>query len=532
MTGRRALALFILFAILHTWPLATNPGHLSRNDNGDTVLIEWTLAWVAHQTFVDPVHLFEGNIFYPSHNTLAFSEHLFALGMMAAPLFWLGASPVLAYNLLLIAGFALSGWSLALLLHRWTGDWLAGIFAGTVLAFNTHTLTRLPHLHAVHFEFLPPLLLVLDMLLREPRPRHGLLLAMWFLLMSLTSNYHMVFALAALAAALLCRPADWLNTQRGPRILAALAVAGAIAAVGMFPFLWPYLQVAREYGHVRSLEEVAMYTAGWDDYLASASRLHYALWSAPFYHRSNLSLFPGVVPIVLALIALGTGVAWKDRRARMFLAIGIAGLLLSFGTALPGYTLLYDLIPILHGIRGANRFGFLVIVAIATLGGFALASLRTRFAGRRWILPLTIAAIVAAHVEALRAPFDLTWFEGMPGIYELLRDQPHAVVAEFPFDDPQHTHESSYVMLYSTLDWHPRVNGHSAFIPRSYRDLYPQLTGFPDVHALDALRAAGVTHVVVHHHRFGPMPNPAPGLDLIARGKNISLYELNPPTAR
>jgi hypothetical protein len=513
----------VLLAVLHTWPLATDPGGLSRNDNGDTVLIAWTLAWVAHQTFADPLHLFDANIFYPSHHTLAFSEHLFALGMMATPLFWLGASPVLAYNLMLLAGFALTGWSLAMVMQRWTGEWLGGILAGSVLAFNTHTLTRLPHLHAAHFEFLPPMLFVLDALLREPRIRRGLWLALWFLLMALTSNYHMMFALAALGAAVSSRPAEL-----RPRVLATLGIAGAIAAAAMIPFLWPYLQVAREYGHVRSLEEVSMYVAGWDDYLSSAGRLHFALWSEPFYKRANISLFPGIVPIVLAVVAMIVGVAWKDRRARMCLAVGVAGLLLSFGTALPGYAVLYDAFPLLHGIRGANRFGFLLLFAIGTLAGFAIAWLRGRFPDRRWPVILAMLAIAMVHVEALRAPLEYARFDGIPNLYALLRDHPHAVVAEFPFDDPQHTHENAYTMLNTTRTWHQMVNGHSAFIPRSYRDLYPQVAGFPDAPSLDALRAAGVTHVVVHTDRFGPMPRDVPGLSLMGSGKNVSLYALRP----
>jgi len=529
------LALFVLFAVLHTWPLASNPAGLSRNDNGDTVLIEWTLAWVAHQAFADPLHLFEGNIFYPSHDTLAFSEHLFALGMMAAPLFWLGASPVLAYNILLLAGLALTGWSLAIVMQRWTGSWLAGILAGSIFAFNTHTLTRLPHLHALHFEFFPPMLLVLDRLLREPRIREGLLLALWFLLTALTSNYHMMFALAALGAAVLSRPEDWLllppasapapgpAPERSPshrfRVIAALAIAGAIAATVMFPFLWPYRVVQHLYGHVRTLDDVAMYVAGWPDYLSSAGRLHFTMWSEPFYRAANVSLFPGIVPLALGILALIRGIAFRDRRARMCLAIGIAGVLLSFGTALPGYTLLYDAFPLLHGIRGVNRFGFLLIFALAVLSGFAVAK------GRAAAI---IIAILLVHAEAWRAPLVYQHFDGIPGIYTWLADQPHAVVAEFPFDDPQHTHDSAESMLYSTRSWHPLVNGHSAFIPHSYRELYPRVADFPGGRSVDALRAAGVTHVIVHHDRFGPMPADVDGLRIIARGRHISLYGVEP----
>src|SRR6478672_1533843 len=98
-----AFAICLLLAVLHTWPLAVHPGLYSRNDNADTQLNEWIMAWVAHQLPRDPLHLFEGNIFYPAHDTLAFSEPLIVPALMGAPLAWAGSSPVLVYNVILIA---------------------------------------------------------------------------------------------------------------------------------------------------------------------------------------------------------------------------------------------------------------------------------------------------------------------------------------------------------------------------------------------------------------------------------------------
>lgn len=166
MTGVRAALLFAALSIVHTWPLASAPARLSRNDNADTILNEWAVAWVAHQAHRDPIHLFDANIFYPERRTLAFSEPLIVPAAMGAPALWLGASPVLVYNLLLLAGFTLTGWSGWLLVRRWTGDDAAGVLGGTLLAFNAHTMGRLPHLQAIHAEFLPLSLLALDALLR------------------------------------------------------------------------------------------------------------------------------------------------------------------------------------------------------------------------------------------------------------------------------------------------------------------------------------------------------------------------------
>src|SRR6476646_1463205 len=161
-----AFAVCLLLAVLHTWPLALHPGGYSLNDNADAQLNEWILAWVAHQLPRDPAHLFEANIFYPAHDSLAFSEPLIVPGVMGAPLAWSGASPVLVYNLVLILGFALTVFATCVLVESWTGSLAAGLLAGSVFAFNTHTLHRLAHIQGIHIYGLPMALLAFDRLLR------------------------------------------------------------------------------------------------------------------------------------------------------------------------------------------------------------------------------------------------------------------------------------------------------------------------------------------------------------------------------
>src|SRR6478735_9167148 len=189
-----ALAVCVLLAILHTWPLALHAGRYSRNDNADTQLNEWILAWVAHQLPRDPVHLFDANIFYPAHDALAFSEPLIVPALMGAPLAWLGASPVLVYNLVLIAGFALTAFATCLLIEAWTGRLAAGLLAGSLFAFNTHTLTRLAHIQGIHLYGLPLALLAIDRLIRGGSWRTALALALWLAVMAYTSGYLVVFA--------------------------------------------------------------------------------------------------------------------------------------------------------------------------------------------------------------------------------------------------------------------------------------------------------------------------------------------------
>ena len=112
-----ALGVFALLAVVHTWPLARDPAHLSRTDTGDALLNMWAIAWVAHQLPRDPVHLFDANIFYPERLTLGYSEAMLVQGTLAMPILAAGGSPVLAFNLLFMAGLALTAWAFCLLVR-------------------------------------------------------------------------------------------------------------------------------------------------------------------------------------------------------------------------------------------------------------------------------------------------------------------------------------------------------------------------------------------------------------------------------
>ena len=166
-----SLGFFVALAVVHTWPLASAPGVLSRNDVADTVLHEWILAWVAHQLITDPLRLFDANIFYPERYTLAYSDHLIVQSVMGAPLTWAGFSPVLVHNVVLIAGYALTGWTTAFVVARWTANRPAGLLSGSLVAFSAFTLTRLPQIQDLHLEFFPLVLLALDRLLTNGRLR-------------------------------------------------------------------------------------------------------------------------------------------------------------------------------------------------------------------------------------------------------------------------------------------------------------------------------------------------------------------------
>ncbi len=514
MTARRHVAtaaLFAALAVVHTWPLASAPSRWSRVDNADYSLNAWILAWVVHQAPRDPLHLFDANIFHPEPRTLAFSEHLVPQAIVAAPVRWAGGSAVLACNIVILTGFVFTGWAMAAVMTRWTRDWPAGLLAGTLLAFNGHTLTRLAHVQALHTEYLPLALLALDQILTgaswSAAARFGLFSAAH----ALTSGYALAFTIAANAAAVLARAREWLplsfsRAAFGPvsKLAAAAVLAGAIVA----PFLVPYWLAREQQGLVRSVSEAIHFSSTGVDYAATAGRFYMQTplrWGYEHRNRRDV-LFPGFVAALLVVVSVATGGAWRDRRARMCLAIGLAGLFLSFGPRTPVYAWLFAHVPLLQGIRAPVRFGFLVLVAVAALAGFGLATGRAALGaslGRRGLALATVTIIVLANLETLRAPLWWAEYTGTSRVYRMVAHLPDAVIAEFPFYPPPVVFRNARYLLSSTVHWKPMLNGYSGFTPASYRRMSEAMRSFPSPPTTDLLRAAGATHVIVHGDLLG-----------------------------
>jgi hypothetical protein len=533
-----AAALFLLLSVIHTWPLATAPATLSRNDNGDAQLNEWIIAWVAHQLPRNPGQLFQGNIFYPARDTLAFSEPLIAPALLAAPALWLGASPVLAYNLLLVAGFTLTGLATYAVVHSWTNDRMAGFVAGSLFAFNTHTLTRLAHVQGIHAYGLPLALWCADALIARPAAGPVLGLAACMAMMAYTSGYLFVFAVVMIAVLLIARAAAWL--PRTIPVLTSFALAAMITAVAVLPVYLPYRRVAIEQGMVRSLEIIRDYSATPAGYLAAAGTIHISTWSGRLFANANPvdAFFPGIVATLLAAMAIWSALRRGVQRPRvlMLVLLGAAGFVLSIGLRTPIYGWLFAVFPPMQGLRAAARFGNLFLLAIAILAGLGLAAWRDRTKHARWRRAVPIAALVLVNVEALRAPFQYRRFDGVAAIYGILAREPGPVVlAETPFYPPHAVFENAEYVLNSTAHWRPLMNGYSGYTPESYRRIAWTFWYFPEERAIKAMREAGVTHITVHPHRFGNEAaatieklSHRPDFELVAIGARpaIRLYRL------
>ena len=233
----------------------------------------------------------------------------------------------------------------------------------------------------------------------------------------------------------------------------------------------------------------------------------------------------------------------------MVIAIGAVGAVFSFGTALPGYSLLHSLLPLLSGLRNVARWGWLPLAAIAILAGFGVAEMEPTFAkastfakapadktvGRRaWMKAIPLALCVLVTIEAIRTPVGYTRFTGIPHLYDRFADDSQVVLAEFPFYSGANVSLNGPYVLANTRYFKPLLNGYSSFHPESFEARGRALNTFPSEMALAELRVAHVTHVAVHtlpfERRYGAAALAAidtiPDLEFVTNEDGIRLYRL------
>lgn len=488
----RATLIFVALAVLHTWPLASAPHRLSLNYNADTQLNTWIVSWIAHTLPTRPSTVWRGNIFQPGEEALLFSEPLFVPAIAGSPVFWLGGSPVLMFNVLLIAGLAATGFAGWWVVTRWTGSSRAGLVAGALMAFNPHMLTRLPHLQAAHAWGLILACYFADQALRRRGPWWPL--AIIWPLVAATSLHLLLFSAGAVVLLAIISTV----ATKSAAGLARLGTSTALGAVLALPVLWPHLTK----GVSRPLVQVADFSATLGGYLTSMSHVHQG-WSARFFTTDIDVFFPGVIAIVLAVGGVVT--AWQRGiryRTVWLVVLAAAGVVLSLGTATAVYGWLYEWLPPLQGIRAAARFGIWYLLAIAVLSGFAIAWLERRV--RPGLVPWIITFVIAGvTVENLMAPVRTTPFEGLPSVYSPLAEDPDPVLlVEFPFYPPDAAALNGEYVLNATAHWRPIANGYSGMTPVSYRERSKTLWFFPDQEAVDTLISMGATHAMVHLEQF------------------------------
>jgi hypothetical protein len=483
-----AAVLFVGLTLANAWPLATAPG--SRiGQHGDAFFSVWRLAWVAHQLRTDPVHLFDANIFYPERRTLAYSDAMLLPATLLAPVHWMGARPLVIYNVLLLSSFVLNGLAAYVLVYRLVGSYGAGLLGGVVFAFAPYRFDHFDHLEMQLSFWMPLAVLAWHTAVERLRIRDCLLVALLTSGQVLSCIYYAVFLMTWFGVVTLFW--FWRTPMRAVKTLTYMLMP-AVVVFALYSV--PYLGNRDRLGERRA-GEVASWSAQLNDFASSPpTNLLYG-WTSELGGPERY-LFPGLLALGLLVAAV-----WPplDRR-RAVHAIGIAtAFLLALGSNGPVYEWLYEWVLPYRGLRVPARADILILVSLGVLAGYGLDRLLKRLRPRAAALAAALA-LGTASAEYLSAPELQRVDERVSEFYPLLRDMPNAVLFEWPVTVPWRIWNMVDVtyMYRSTLHWRPMLNGYSGFYPDSYMKLLVRMRPFPDSSSIRYLQRLGATVLVIH----------------------------------
>jgi hypothetical protein len=488
--------LFVALTVALTWPQAAHlRTHVPSHD--DSLLSVWRIAWIAH-AIETGVPVMDANTFHPEPRTFAYTDAVLLQGVAAAPFIIAGASPVLVYNLIILASMALSGLAACGLAHRLTGSLPAGVVAGTIFAFATYRVDHYMHLELQATVFVPLALWALDRALQTGHWRDMAAFGACLVLQIISGIYYAVFLATALAIAV---PIAWwrLDAPARRRFALQMVVVGALSGLAAAPYLSVYMQNRNSVGE-RSADEVRRYSAIPADYLVSDPRsMAYGAWSERQGSYGERRLFPGALALLLAAVGLW---GWSARKTTV-LVVGATGFLLSLGLNTQVYEAIREVVFTYRGLRAPARAGMLVLLAVSLFAAYGWA----RLVPRRRAVAATAAVLGLLYLEYAAIPPEwLVLPTRPPALARWLSQQPRSVVVELPLPraDSLHTIYDGLYMYASTFHWQPTVNGYSGFYPRSYIELVEVMKDFPAPEAIAYLQSREVDLIVLHGGYLGP----------------------------
>ncbi len=539
---REAIAVAALagaLAAVMTYPVILQLDGAGRVDSIDGRWAIWNVGWVAHALTTNPAGLYQTNIFYPHPGSLVFAEANLVAGLLAVPAYLATGSAFVAHNSVLLLAFMLSFVGMYALARYLTHTPIACVAPAIAFAFCPYVFARVPHISLQLMGGLPLALLALHRLVDQRTVGRAVTLGAVLAAQALATGYYGIFAgLSVGVGVLFFGVTRGLWRERPYWGMCLLAAVTSIAIVT--PFFLPYLELQRDTGFARTLDEARTYSADWRAYFASSAWTH--RWMLPLLRNWREVLFPGFLVTVGGAVGawlVATGVA-RTRRdiAAFYGVVGALAIWLSFGPQAGLYTALYETVPVMSLIRAPVRVAVLLPLSLAVLSALGLAALTSTRNRRRGRLVGAAAALLVT-VELVESP--IQWYpapESSPayGVLAPLADGP---VLELPFYDEEagfgwHT---GY-LLASTRHWKRIVNGYGDYFPPEFVADAPVMAGFPSPESLARLARMEVRYVLVHFDLRGSPERStwdarvAPfrsALDTVYEGPDAALYEIATP---
>lgn len=358
--------------------------------SSQTYLNLWSLWWVNHAVFSMHQNIWHTNLlFFPIGSNLIF-QNLSPLGAILVMPFQL-INNVLAYNILLLLSFALSGLGMFIFSFYILKNYYAAFVSGLVFSFSSfHIAAAYNNLGLLAIEWVPiALFFFMKMLNNEKHMlKNTIGLSLSFVLASFMGTLKQGFMLILLFIIIFLIYLIKKNKRRIMKrnelkyFIAAMALAFLIGSFGFIPFL-SHLSRILNYNNISKAQTEAISSINVLSFFIpgfySSFYKFFTSFSYMFSGQWQKIGYISYTALILSIYGL-----YKNKESRMFLTLAIIFGILSLGPFIQIgnimihsniYYFIYNHIPFTSLIAQPSNFVIIFSMMTALLSGFGIKSL-------------------------------------------------------------------------------------------------------------------------------------------------------------
>jgi hypothetical protein len=413
--------------------------------------------------------LWDGKIFYPYSQSLALSEPLFLSSLFYRFFYLLTSQVILSLNLTLVLFFLLNYFAM-FFLSRLILKPLASIVAATIFSYSMLRLGHLCHIHLLP-QFIFPITLFFIVLFEKKQKNRYLL----FSILALSAQFYFSLALGILLFVSLLPYFVWKIYIKKISFKQVLILALSFIATSA-PLLYTFYKNSQSLGFYRTLSDGRVFRASPLSYFTPpANHFYEKIFSVINFQdiaRQEKSLFIGFLCLTLTLLGFYFLKKEKNRYFPILAMSFIFVIVISMGSYLGLYNILFYLIPLMKGLRTPARFALSYLFICSLLSGYAFEKISQK---TKKIQPLVFILFLFLFLieNRFRIPKTQVYERWADSVQFLAITPKKEPTIFFPMD-----YEEAYHMYASTLHNHPIANGWAGFTPESYYQTKKSLDEF------------------------------------------------------
>ena len=575
--------IFLLTAIIITWPVITNTRSIIFGYAGDPFGSLWWLWWKKYALLNHLDSNFTGLLSAP-WGTMVSNFAVSVSDWLALGLGIIFGSEIVGYNLVILINIFLAGLAMYWLVNYLTENKLAGIFSGIAFILSSYLLAHSQQHLGLSGVFWFPLIILYLLKFSEEEKWKNICFSGIFIGGAIAQNFYygymalilmLVFAIYFLAIKII-------KKENALKFILQLILIGIIALVLSLPITYnSYYEFINKSNAVtqnttvRSEAELSVYSAKWINYFyPSPNNPIFGKFTKNAYNDSlkqsgsniaEQNLYLGIIPILLMIYCLWQITKVKnptqiDRveanqksRNKIFilflLLLAIVTLYFSFTLAFSIFGINFKtpanyIFPYLPYFRVYARFGLIVALSVSILAGMGLSSILDKIKNKRISVLLYVFLVFLLLIEFINFPPTHSVNvskNAMPEIYENLAKLGKGIVAEYPLLPTQEPLSYNY-LLWQRYHQMPLVYG--AVKGTKEDDFRKSILNPEDSKTIDRLKSIGVKYLIIHldsytkenikkyplEYNLGVPPEISSSkLELMSQSKNDLLYKIITP---